>query len=80
MIAKLEQRTCKPMRLPYLDDLEEMYNHEIDTFLADVVIKIESSIVLKNVMELFRIANYRPNEEVFHKAISAYMIALDDQL
>jgi len=66
------------MQLPYLDELEEMYNHEIDTFLADIVIKIESSIVIKNVMELFRISNYRPSEEVFHKAISAYIIALDD--
>jgi hypothetical protein len=54
-----------------------MYSYEIDTFLADVVINIESSIVLKNVMELLRVANYHPKEPFFHKAISAYMITLD---
>lgn len=54
-----------------------MYTHEIDKFLNDVIINVESPIVLKNIMEMLKIANYIPNDQIFLKAISAYLITLD---
>lgn len=39
-----------------------MYTHEIDKFLNDVIINVESPIVLKNIMEMLKIANYIPND------------------
>lgn len=54
-----------------------MYKYEIETFLQDVIINVESPIVIRNVMEMLKTVNYLPPEDLFLKAISAYLITLD---
>lgn len=56
-----------------------MWKHEIDNFLLDIVIRVESASVIRNVMDMLRTASYLPAEPFFAKAVSAYMIAYDGQ-
>jgi hypothetical protein len=54
-----------------------MYETEIDRFLESIVINLESSVVIRNVMEMVKTANYMPVPTFFDKAVSAYQVSVD---